>query len=322
MFKFTLNSVLVISINFDSVMRLKVIEYKTDEKSFSITLIDDLNKTFDIKEKKFDSFSISAKDSFVILAHEFHLFLVDLKTRTCLCQANSDIKDSRFTKIFPITNTNNFISLTDSEQIAFISYYDDSKQLTIKTHGNLKAAQIAIYTNILVIYDGSNKLSYYNIANLVKFESPVSQIQVENLKYFTMSPECNYLATYETPKSLSLYRLKDFSKCACISLYCEVTKMVISEKYVSLGMKNKRFLSFLIVDPLENEHKTRIGELPSRYYIFHAGITGITYLVHLIFNLKFLFYKKSNMSETKTSIYENKLEENFYKLSEKVDTES
>jgi hypothetical protein len=40
--------------------------------------------------------------------------------------------------------------------------------------------------------------------------------------------------------------------------------MVITECFISMSMKDRRILSYLIVDPNEKEHKKRIENLPSR----------------------------------------------------------
>ena len=72
------------------------------------------------------------------------------------------------------------------------------------------------------------------------------------------------MALVENEKNLNLYRLKDFSKCASVVLYSRISSIVVSEKFVSMAMSDRRILSYLIVDPHETEHLNRIKELPSR----------------------------------------------------------
>lgn len=103
------------------------------------------------------------------------------------------------------------------------------------------------------------------LKQIKSFNFPLCKIRVKNAKYFSLSPDCNYLALYETPKFLSLYRLKDSSRCAHVLLYSEINCMIITERFVSLAMKDKRVLSYLIVDPLVSDHEKRVAELPSRY---------------------------------------------------------
>ena len=266
MLKFTSSSILVLAVAKDCKTKLHIIEHKRNgdkEEKFSVLLIDNLNEIFKINETFFDSYGISSLNNFIVLAHDQQLLLLDIKTKKLICQtiAKND-KNVKFLKIVCIKNTDNFIALTDDHQIYYLEYNKDQNMLITNIQKDLKATMIEIVKYFMVIYDGASKLSIYSLEKNV---TRLSEIRVKNLKFFKLSPESNYLAVYETPKCLSLYRLKDFIKCAQITLYCEITTMVVSEKYVSLGMKNKRLLSYLIVDPLEHSHKTRISELPSRY---------------------------------------------------------
>ncbi len=69
---------------------------------------------------------------------------------------------------------------------------------------------------------------------------------------------------YEDTKILTLYRLIDSTKLSSILLYSSINAMVITECFISMSMKDRRILSYLIVDPNEKEHKKRIENLPSR----------------------------------------------------------
>ena len=63
---------------------------------------------------------------------------------------------------------------------------------------------------------------------------------------------------------LSLYRLRDQEEIACVPLFSDVNCIIASDTFISLALKEKRVISYLIIDPVEPEHKNRIKTLASR----------------------------------------------------------
>ena len=281
----------MVAINDKSKMKLNIIECKENESAakFSVTMIDNLNEIFSITETFFDAYTVSDLSKYIILASGTQLFLIDVKTKKLISKKKCVTKNFKtFSKICSIQNTNDFIALTNSSQIVYIQHNEQEKTVDTIIQNALVAKQIEIVKQVLVVYNGASQLLVYNLNNCnfkALDESPSQQIIVNNLKHFTISPECNYMAFYEAPKYLSLYRLKDCSKCAYVELYSAINAIILTEKYVSLAMKNRRILSYLIVDPFNEEHQKRIKELRSRFQLFQ-------FIVILQFKLIKLFLNK------------------------------
>ena len=86
------------------------------------------------------------------------------------------------------------------------------------------------------------------------------------MKFACTSDDCNYIATFEERKFLSIFRLIDGRIIANVSIYNEINSIQMSHYFVVLGMQDRRILSHLLVDPLIKEHEKRILELDSRYH--------------------------------------------------------
>ena len=163
----------------------------------------------------------------------------------------------------PIYSTYDFIGLSNAGQL----FYIDCNLMKVFTNKETTVSKIEIMKNLMAVLV-MNKLAVCNLDQIKKDknfpEKPLFYIKVNNLEQFSISPDCNYIGLFEHPKHLSLYRLKDSSKLAQVSLYTQINALIINEKFVTMAMRDRRVLSYLIVDPLESDHFNRIKELPSR----------------------------------------------------------
>ena len=61
-----------------------------------------------------------------------------------------------------------------------------------------------------------------------------------------------------------MYLTKDAKRLAQLPLYSEANSICIADEFVSLAMKDRKVLSYLIADPFIPEHNKRIKLFPSR----------------------------------------------------------
>ncbi len=253
-----------------------MIEYN-EKKQFNVLSIDNLKEileNYEFDEQFLSCLAVSSLDNYLILSNEIQVFIINIKTKQLLCVSNvitpKSLEDFKLNKIYPIENTNDYIGLSNSFQVFYIEHNQPGNTINVFAKNDLsKGFKIEIMKNLIVVLE-SDKLSVYNLNDIKINKSLLAQfeIRVGNVEHFSLSDDCNYLAIFEMPKSLSLYRLKDYCKCAQVALYCGINSMIINDKFVSLAMKDRRIISFLIVDPLEIDHINRIKELPSRYGSF------------------------------------------------------
>ena len=272
--KFNKNSVLLIAESSENkTADIHLIEFIIEDKNvikFKTSLISNLNEI--LKSKKFDNFdvSVSCLNSYLLVSNGINISILNAIEKKLLC--TTDIQHQYFSSFklkatYPINNTNDFIGLGNNSQLFYIQYNEKSKKLLLFSKTDLKVSKIEIMKNTIAILI-SDELKIYNLSELILNKEfprePLSLLKVSGLEYFSISNDANYISLFENPKLLSLYRLKDSKKCAQIKLYNNINDLIVSEKFVSLAMKDRRVLSYLIVDPLQIDHSSRINELPSR----------------------------------------------------------
>jgi hypothetical protein len=175
---------------------------------------------------------------------------------------------------YQISKTNDFIAINRLKQVVYLSLTNndnfniDEKILITKTETPFD--KIGLLRHILFIYSASNnEISVYNLNSKDKFNL-IFQFSFSQtiLKFACISDDCEYLATFEEKKILSIFRLKNGKRIAHVPLYNEINSIIMSNYYVVMAMQDKRILSYLLVDPLKSDHSKRISELESRYFKF------------------------------------------------------
>ena len=92
--------------------------------------------------------------------------------------------------------------------------------------------------------------------------------EFQNLINYCVTEDGCYLATHEKSVALSLYELKnDFKRLAMIPPYYNLNSLIGTQEYIVLAVEDTRILSYLIVDPTEPTHTTRISQLSTRYLL-------------------------------------------------------
>ena len=146
-----------------------------------------------------------------------------------------------------------------------INFHIDEKVLVTKV---TPFEKIGLFKTILFIYsESNNEIIVYNLNSKDKFNL-IFQFTFSQtiLKFACISDDCEYLATFEEKKILSIFRFKNGKRIAHVPLYNEINSIIMSNYYVVMAMQDKRILSYLLVDPLISDHANRIFELESRYF--------------------------------------------------------
>ncbi len=264
--------ILIIESNEKKTSEIHIIEFVKDKNliKFKTSLISNLNEILKVKRIGNICTSVSCLNNYLVVSNGINISIVNIDKKKVLCSTDIQHQNSSNFKlniVYPISNTNDFIGLGNNSQLFYIQYEEKSKKLLLFSKTDLKVSKVEIMKNLIAILV-SDELKIYNLSELMLHkmipEEPLSLLKVNHLEYFAISSDAKYVSVFENPKTLSLYRLKDSKKSAQIRLYNSINDMIVSEKFVSIAMKDRRVLSYLIVDPLEVDHRSRIKELPSR----------------------------------------------------------
>ena len=225
--------------------------------------------------------NLSSKDKFLILLHNNELFFIEIgnnQASMSSIKARKMYKNDYFIestnlingkkKLFhQIEETNDFIGINKLKQIVNLSISNDLKtineKILIENYGGFK---IGLFKKNL-FFESNNEIKVYNLKNhSIIFSHSFLQ---NKLLFACISDDCEYLATFEESKLLSIFRLSDSKRIAKIPIYNEINSILMSDHYVVMCMQDKRILSYLLVDPLKPEHSNRIRQLDSRFFSLH-----------------------------------------------------
>ena len=243
---------------------------------------------FDNDSKEISYAGLIEKDKILAIFYDNELIFFDvtnglIKSRKSyyLNSENDDyfIKSTNLTNgqqhmFYQIDEKNGFIAVNKFKQIVHFSFSESKgiHEQILTTIKKKSFERIGLLKNILFC-ESNNELSVYNLKFLSEndvfndliFEHVFSQ---NKLQFACISSDCEYLATFEEGKVLSVFRLKNGNRrIAHIPIYNEINSIVMSNYYIVMGMKDKRILSYLLVDHLKPEHMNRISELESRYIL-------------------------------------------------------
>ena len=254
-------------------IKIYLIEYSKKQDAsnpFIVTYIENLNRVINLSTETFiDCLSVTALSNYLILCVPSNLLYVDLKKKELICTVDINPK-IKIHKNHSVDFTNDLIALSNSSQLFYFIFDETSNTINTITNIDLKISEFNIMQHLAAVYDSTNSSLFVIDLDQVKLQKSISsksaklKVNINNLEYFSISPDCKYIATVENSKQLSLYRLKDSSKCASGLLYSRINTMIIGEKYISMAMRDRRVFSYLILDPLDVNHENRLKALPSR----------------------------------------------------------
>jgi hypothetical protein len=275
-------------------MQVYRIKYNQQVQSWSHGIVDNLagilGKTLDFQ---FDigDVAITNLNELILFYHNRHIFLIDSTQKTLIgkhefdhelkFRQNSPLNGSK-TLFHAIKGKNDLLTLTSSNQLVYIECSLDCLVVHQSQMRNANFTQYLIESNSLCAYDTNNsKLLCFDISRSKSFDHKLFELsyQDDTLNTFALSPNCDYIATIQNPRILSLYRVKDSTRIAQLPLYSEVNFISLTDEYVALAMQDRRLITYLIVD---NLHPSRIMALQSRYHTITKlffepnGILGMT----------------------------------------------
>ncbi len=250
-----------------NVIKFHLVEYDKERQGdpFIVSEIDNICENLKLdKETSISCSAISNKNLIINVGK--HLHVINIEEKRVVWSHETQYQLDR---VDSIENTNDFFGLMMSSQLVYIKFMNDKNEFNLISNNTWKASKIEIMNNFAAFYNQeTHNLVVYNIDQIKSSEflpkNPLFQLNIPNLEFISFSVDSKYMALVENEKHLSLYRLNDFSKCASVLLYSRINSIIISEKYVSMAMSDRRILSYLIVDPHQPEHLKRIKELPNR----------------------------------------------------------
>ena len=267
------------------------ISIRLDSQSFDLKTKKWIHNSINVNSSQIDNIEfevnnacLTIQDQLLVVSNFNELFYIDTTNGKRLAkknfnennstvkyfQQNTSLFNEKKKLFYAVHNTNDLISLNSSNQIVYISFDKSTNkiQLITSTRLELQFKRLHLFKHCLCAYsDRTNELFVYNMNGKESFKSPVftKQFNENNLQLACFSSDCDYLATIETPKLLSVFRLKDGKRIAHVPLYSDVYCISMSDHYVVIGMQDKRIISYLLVDPQRPDHKGRIECLDSRY---------------------------------------------------------
>jgi hypothetical protein len=300
------NEILIINKTVEENYPTKINKYvfENNDNKWKDELIINLNKCLkNIKLSSIDnnesiiSADLSLKDNFLILFCNNELFCIDIKSSTSSLKVRKMYKNDYFIKtvnlingkkklFYPIEETNDFIGINNLKQIVHLSISNDFKIINEKILVE-NCEKLGLFKNIL-FFESNNEIKVYNLKNgSIIFNQSFSKNKIQ---FATISDDCEYLATFEESRLLSIFRLSDSKRIANVPIYNEINSILMSDHYVIMCMQDKRILSYLLVDPIKPEHSNRISELDSRF-------DGCIFIIFL--NYQFYFFRNIKKNLTK-----------------------
>ncbi len=248
------------------------VRYNPETGSWSQTAIDSLARTTDMgPECSVDDVTITNSDEIIVVYQKNQISFVDSKKKVLLSKKkiseewNFKKSDQNRGFLHPIKGTDNLVSLNTNDQLVFIEWKD---QLVIHKSkaSDGKFTDFQIQSDILCALDNNNlKLICFDLKHI--FDKKTFEVDLPNdsMSAFSISPNCEYIATVHDLRILSLYRVKDSMRIAHMPVYSRVNSISLSDEYITLAMHDRRLIAYLIVDVNNAQHSQRIANLESRF---------------------------------------------------------
>ena len=167
-----------------------------------------------------------------------------------------------------IDNTHNILALNNLNDLVMIKFEGNSNYKIIKSNSKSKNHEtkfqsFKINKMNMIAYDKTNSKVYGfdldQISISKSFDKNKFQINVNGLNVYGFSDDSRHFYTIENKKNLKFYDFNGAKKTAEISLYFEAQSIACSNEFLTIAVKDKRIISYLIVDK-ESPDKVKILE--------------------------------------------------------------
>jgi len=234
------------------------------------------------------------KNNYLVHFYNSILTYIDLKTKVVLFTIDffkrdlnleyflspTNLFSNKLKNLTSIKNTHNTLALNNLGDLVLIKFEKHNNYKIIKSsssnNGSIKFESFKMNENKLIAYDKINsKLYGFNLDQILamnSFDRTLFQIDVINMNLFGFSIDCRYFFTIENKKKLKFYDMSRVKNIAEIFLYFDAQIMVCSSDYLTIAVKDKRIISYMIMDYdniKESYNKLRCLESRSvllRYY--------------------------------------------------------
>ena len=191
-------------------------------------------------------------DNYLVIAVNQSLYYLNKQISEVLFKTvikELDNDDSSI-EIISVENTNDILIYSKTKSKIFYIEYNESKYFERKNCQNFK-----ICRSFLCIW-GDNNLTIHDIS-VIKTSKSFQTVLFEkagSIENLVVDLNAKYLAIFEKPRSLYLYRLS-FSKIIEIShvpIHDEIKEMTVSDIFITMRLKNFRIVTFQIVDEIQD----------------------------------------------------------------------
>ena len=241
-------------------MKIYIENFKFDQKwnKDEINKEVDLNNYFKKNSNGVDiiDFSVTKASNYLFIVFNNKIYCLSLTPFVVTFNKEiSSIKEIQTLEIIPIGNSDNIILFVNKKTLFHVIYSKASNSVEyIETEFN-NCWDLFVENDLLVVVQ--EDVSIFKLNN--KEMTLIMKIK-DNIKFIKITPDCQYLALFNE-KILKLFRINDQKLIAELPFLSSVSSMNINNKYISLGIEDSRIISYLIVDPLNQNHNDRINEL-------------------------------------------------------------
>ena len=185
----------------------------------------------------------------------------------------TNLFSNKLRNLISLENTHNLIALNNLNDLILIKLEKGKSYKIIKSslrnNSEMKFESFKINKMQLIAFCKTNsKLYGFDLEQVLaqsSFEKPKFQIQVINLNSYGFGIDTCHFYTIENKKNLKFYEYRGAKKIAEIALYYEPQLIACSRDFLTIAIKDKRVISYLIMDK-ENlkESYEKVKRLESR----------------------------------------------------------
>ena len=224
------------------------------------------------KQKPIININLTSKSSNLVLIIYSTIIFINISNSCIIAEKSFENETDLSYKIESVPHTDDQIVIFNNETIYYFTQTKDSTIDFMSHTFSICFKEFKINKNLLIILTemigDKTELMIYDLEKVRKqktFAEPLFRQAYQKLSNYCVTENSNYLAVHEKFGSLSLFRLKDdLKRIARIPPVNNLNFLIGTQDFIVLSIEGTRILSYLIVDPDEPHHFSKISEI--RFY--------------------------------------------------------
>ena len=216
--------------------------------------------------------NLTAMSSHLALIVYSNIIFINVSNRCIIAEKSFENNTNLSYVIMTVPNTDNVVAVLNNETIFYFVLNSDNTIDMISHKFSSSFRELKIFKNLLIVLTemvgDKTELAIYDLGRIKEqkiVDEPFFRQSFLKLTNYCVNEDCNYLTAHEKSGSLSLYRLKgDFKRIARIPPYNNLNALIATQDFIVLSVEGTRIISFLIVDPNESHHASKISQLNLR----------------------------------------------------------